>query len=94
MASRIGVGKWHFGKANLSFDPSTGIEQFSTTMFILVLWFPLVPTSSFVIRKKRGSYRARRSIVRRLPLDWGQVFRVWAVATCLLSILIWVLKRI
>lgn len=91
--ARFGIGKWHFGKADPEFDPATGIEQFRTTIFILLLYFPLIPTGSYLIRKKRGYFSKGIVIVEKLPLDWRQVLRVWAVAVCALWALILVLKR-
>jgi hypothetical protein len=94
LASRFGIGRWHLGKADMAFDPNTGIEQFKTTIFILLLWFPLIPTGSYLIRKRRGFFSRRITVLQRLPLDWAQVLRVWATSVCALWILIWVLKRI
>lgn len=91
--ARFGIGKWHFGKADLVFDPSTGTEQFRTTVFVLLLWFPLIPTGSYLIRKKHGYFSRKFVVLEKLPLDWGQVVRVWAVAVCALWALLWLLKR-
>lgn len=92
--ARFGIGKWHLGKADLVFDPNSRIEQFRTTVFILLLWFPLVPTGTYLVRKRRGYFSKGITVLKKLPLDWGQVLRVWGVAVCALLALIWVLKRI
>jgi len=94
IASRLGVGRWYLGKTGRVADPSTGIERFSTTVFLLVLWFPLVPTGSYLVEKRRGFLRGKITVLKKLPLNWGQVLRVWAVAACGLLAVIWLLKRI
>jgi hypothetical protein len=92
--ARFGIGKWCLGKADLVFDVNTGLEQFRTTVFILVFYFPLIPTGSYLIRKRRGFFSRKITVLRKLPLDWMQVLRVWAVAGAALYALLWVLKHI
>jgi hypothetical protein len=53
----FGLGRWYFGKAERVYNSETGKECFKTTIFIVVLCFPLVPTGSFLIEKKRDSFR-------------------------------------
>jgi hypothetical protein len=89
-----GIGRWHLGKADYKYDSKSGIEQFKTTIFILVFWFPLIPTGSYLVQKKRGYFGKRIVILKKLPFDWGQVFKIWGVATIGLVILIWALTRI
>jgi hypothetical protein len=90
---RLGIGRWNLGKANRIYDQRTDIERFSTTIFILFLWFPLIPTGSYWVEQKRAGFRKRVTILKKLPLDWSQVLRVWAVALACLLIVVWVLKR-
>ena len=91
--ARLGIGRWHFGKNDYQFSPDTGIERFRTTVFILLLYFPLIPTGSYLIEKKRGWFSRRITILKTLPLDWAQVVRVWIVAAIALLLLLWILKR-
>jgi hypothetical protein len=37
----VGVGRMRFGKANRVYDPETDNERFKTTIFIVLLCFPL-----------------------------------------------------
>jgi len=94
LASRFGVGKWHFGKADLVFDSDSGIERFRTTIFFVLFLFPLIPTGTFIIKKRRGFFSKGITVLEKLPLDYLQVLKVWAVSICALWALIWVLRRI
>ncbi len=83
-----GIGRDRFGKADRIYDATTRIERFKTTVFVVLIWFPLIPTGTFLVEKKRSLF-SRVMILRRLPLDWEQVLQVWVVATgILLSIII------
>ena len=80
----FGIGHLRLGKADRVSDPATGLEQFRTTMFVMLFWFPIVPTGTFLIKKKRSFLSKRFTVVKRLPLDWRQVRRVWRVAVGIL----------
>lgn len=85
----FGIGHVRFGKADRVYDPATRREQFKTTLFVMLFWFPLIPTGTFLVEKERSLFPKRLTILRRLPLDWKQVRRVWGVATGIfLSIII------
>jgi hypothetical protein len=44
----------HFGKANRVYDPVTNIERLQTTIFIVLLNFPLIPTGTFFFERNRA----------------------------------------
>ena len=75
----FGLGHYRFGKADRVYDPASGLERFQTTIFIVLFWLPLIPTGTFVIEKKRSFFSQRFTVLRRVPLDWRQVRRVWGV---------------
>lgn len=75
-----GIGHLRFGKADRAYDPVTHLERFKTTIFVVLIWFPLIPTGTFFVEKKRSFFSRRITILKRLPLDWRQVLRVWAAA--------------
>lgn len=84
-----GIGCDRFGKADRAYDVATRTERFKTTVFVVLIWFPLIPTGTFLIEKKRALFSRQVTILRRLPLDWEQVLKVWVVAaSILLSIII------
>ena len=92
--ARFGMGRWYFGKADYQYHPETGVERFRTTVFILLLYFPAIPTGSYLIEKKRGWFSRKIVILEERPLDWAQVLRVWSIATLSLIALLWLIKRI
>lgn len=84
-----GIGRDRFGKADRVYDRTTRLERFKTTVFVVLIWFPLIPTGTFLVEKKRSLFSNHVTILRRLPLDWEQVLQVWVVATgILLSVII------
>jgi hypothetical protein len=79
-----GFGRDRFGKADRVYDPTARLERFKTTVFVVLIWFPLIPTGTFLVEKKRSLFSRQVTILRRLPLDWEQVLFVWVVATTIL----------
>jgi hypothetical protein len=85
--SRLGIGRWHFGKADYRYNSQNKIERFKTTIFIIILFIPLIPTGSYLVEKRKGFFSKKVLILEELPLDWWQVVRVWlAVAAGLLAL--------
>jgi len=91
--SRLGVGRWHFGKADRVYDSAAGIERFRTTIFIVLLFFPAIPTGSYLVEKRRGFLSRKLRVLKKLPLDWEQILKVWVVAALGLLGVILVLRR-
>jgi hypothetical protein len=87
-----GVGRDRFGKAGCVYSAETGKERFKTTVFVVLLWLPLIPTGTFIVEKKRSFFSRRVTILERLPLDWEQVLKVWVVAFAILLAVIWGIK--
>ena len=91
-AHSYGFGRWHFGKAEYSYSPENGIEQFKTTVFLVLLGCPLIPTGTFRVARKRGSFLHKLTVTDRLPLDWEQVLKVWLATVSTFLFLIWAVK--
>ena len=87
-----GVGRGRFGKAGCIYSPETGMERFKTTVFVVLLWLPLIPTGTFIVGKKRSFFSRQVTVLERLPLDWEQVLKVWVVAFAILLAVIWAVK--
>ena len=87
-----GIGRKRFGKAGRSYDSHTQIERFKTTVFILFLWLPLIPTGTFLVERNRSFLSNEMRVLERLPLDWEQIMTVWLVAAGSLLALIWAWK--
>jgi len=87
-----GIGRKRFGKAERIYNQETGMERFKTTVFIVLLWLPLIPTGTFLVERKRAFFSDEMTVLERLPLDWEQVLKVWVVASAALLAVIWVFK--
>jgi len=87
-----GVGRDRFGKAGRIYSPETGKERFKTTVFVVLLWLPLIPTGTFIVERKRSFFARQVTVLERLPLDWEQVLKVWVVAFAILLAVIWAVK--
>lgn len=91
--AHFGIGRWYFGKEDRIVDPGTGIERFKTTIFIVLLFFPLVPTGTYLVEKKPGFLSKKIRVLQKLPLNWKQVLKIWGTAISALFLLFWVLRR-
>ncbi len=89
---QYGVGRKPFGKADYVYNADTGTEQFSTTIFIVLFWLPLIPSGTFRVERKRAWFSNDMTVLERLPLDWEQVLKVWIVAAGSLFIFIWICR--
>lgn len=87
-----GVGRQRFGKAGRSYDAETQTERFTTTAFFLFCWLPLIPTGTFLVERKGRFLSRKTTVLRRLPLDWEQVLRVWLGAAISVLALMWIIK--
>jgi hypothetical protein len=66
----------NFGKADRRRHLNSKTQEYTTTTFFLLLWFPLIPVKTYRV-EDRGW---KLVWLERLPLDWRQVRRVWATA--------------
>jgi hypothetical protein len=66
-----GMGRRMYGKKNRVAD------DYDTTLFIVFLWFPLIPLGTYRIREAspRSFY-----VLDKKPLDWRQVLATWLKA--------------
>jgi hypothetical protein len=87
-----GIGRSRFGKADYRFDSQSGLEEFVTTVFVVLLWFPLIPTGTYRIQRKRAFFSGQMTVLEKLPLDWEQVLKVWVIAAGSLLLLVWAFK--
>ncbi len=84
-----GIGKKFYGRSNYSHDSQFQIEEFDTTFWFVLLFFPLIPLRSCRIRRRyrfRGNIFASRTyqVIDRLPLKWGHVILTWIKAGVIL----------
>jgi hypothetical protein len=89
----FGAGRMRFGKADRFYDSQTGLEHFKTTVFIVLFWFPLIPTSTFRVERD-PDWPDQLTSLERLPLDWEQVLKVWIVAVGSILTFIWLIRLV
>ena len=87
-----GIGRKRFGKAEYIFTAETGMERFKTTVFIVLFWFPLIPTGTYLVERRREFVSAEITVLEKIPLDWEQVLKVWVVAAAGLLSVLWAFK--
>jgi hypothetical protein len=75
-----GIGRQRYGKANYSLNQKTRMERFTTTIFVVLFWLPLIPTGTYRVQRKKQLFSSDMVVLEKLPLDWTQVLGVWAVA--------------
>lgn len=90
--SVYGIGRDRFGKARYVYNSETGMERFATTVFVVLFWFPLIPTGTYFADRKRAFLSGQIAFLEKLPLDWEQVLKVWVVAAGSLLALIWAVR--
>jgi len=89
---RFGLGRLRFCKFDYKFDSESGLEQFVTTVFVVLLWLPLIPIGTYRIQRRRAFFSTPITVLERLPLNWEQVLTVWVVTMGALLVVIWVFK--
>jgi hypothetical protein len=86
-----GFGRMRFGKSGRVYDADSGSERFTTTVFILIFFFPLIPTGSYLVQRDR-EWPNKLAVLEKLPLDWEQVLSVWVVAAGSVAAFLWALR--
>ena len=87
----VGLGKKFFGKANRRRDPSGLFEHYETTLWFIVLWFPVFPIASYTVRRELERWLGMvvpsdAVALERHPRNWEQILLTWAkVASLLLA---------
>jgi len=87
-----GIGRKRFGKADYRYDSETRLERFKTTVFIVLLWIPLIPTGTYLIERKRQFLSGEFTVREKVALDWEQILKVWIATAGMLLAVIWTFK--
>lgn len=74
----VGLGKKFFGKTNRHRDTERRFEQYDTTLWFVVLWFPVFPIAAYTVRRDLerwlGMLVASDPVaVERHPRNWEQI---------------------
>jgi len=85
----VGLGKRFFGKTKRHRDTEKLVEQYDTTLWFVVLWFPVFPIATFTVRRDLerwlGFTVASDAVaIQRHPRNWEQILLTWVKASALL----------
>jgi hypothetical protein len=85
----VGLGKKFLGKANRHQDPEKLFEQYDTTLWFVVLWFPVFPIATYTVRRDLerwlGMLVASDPVaIERHPRNWEQIPLTWVKAAAVL----------
>jgi hypothetical protein len=90
--TRYGVGRQRFCKGDYSFDLASETEEFTTTVFILILFLPVIPVGTYRVKRNKQSFAKQLRGIQKLPLDWGQVMQVWLITMIVVLLIIVAIK--
>lgn len=91
-----GTGTGFFGCWNV--EQTHGMETYTATKFIMLVYFPLIPLGTFrLMRNPRQRWFKRLGgrefrVVEALPLDWNQVLWSWGKAAAFIFVLLLVIR--
>jgi len=88
-----GITKEFFGKANRRRDPSGAFEEYESTLWFVVFWFPLFPIGTFTLRRdiKRWlgiEWKGSEVALERHPRNWEQILLTWIKAVVVLWVIL------
>lgn len=80
-----GFGKKFMGRSSRRRDPGGLFEEYETTMWFVVLWFPIFPIATYTIRRDLerwlGLTMASSEVaIERHPRNWEQILLTWVKA--------------
>jgi hypothetical protein len=85
----VGLGKKFFGKTNRHRDTERLFEQYDTTLWFAVLWFPVFPIATYTVHRDLerwlGMLVASDLVpIERHPRNWEQILLTWVKAAAFL----------
>jgi hypothetical protein len=75
-----GTGRHTYGRYDREVRGTS--EEYDTTLFAVVFFFPLIPMAAYRMLREQGSKQFR--VLDKRPLDWSQVALVWLKAVAIL----------
>lgn len=86
---RIGLGQKFLGKSNRQRDPSGGFEKFDSTLWFVVLWFPIFPIGTYTVNRPLTQwlgirFGAEEVAIKKHPRNWEQILLTWIKAVAVL----------
>ncbi|HXM67285.1 MAG TPA: hypothetical protein VN911_11180 [Candidatus Acidoferrum sp.] len=78
-----GVGRRAYGRTNIETIGTR--EEYDTTVFGVVFYFPLIPLATYRFSREQGS---KQFVVReKKPTNWSQVLSVWLKAGSIVALI-------
>lgn len=82
-----GIGRGLYGRSNVEIRGTD--EEYDSTIFAVVFFFPLVPMATYRFLREQGSKEFR--VLAKKPVDWVRVGIVWVKALALVAAIPWAL---
>jgi hypothetical protein len=85
----LGLGKKFLGKTNCRRDPSDPFELYESTLWFIVLWFPVYPIATYTMRRDRERWlgmtlTSNEIALDRHPRNWEMILLTWVKASAFL----------
>jgi hypothetical protein len=82
----LGLGKKFLGKTNRRRDPSDLFELYESTLWFVVLWFPVYPFATYTVRRDLERwlgmvFRSNEIALDRHPRNWAMILLTWVKAS-------------
>lgn len=89
MSYSRGFGKKYLGRARRCRDPLGKFDEYDTTLWFIVFWFPVFPIASFTVRRDLTrwlglTFASDENPLQRHARDWEQILLTWVKASALL----------
>ena len=84
-----GFGQKFLGKSDRQRDPSGLFEKYDSTLWFVVLWFPILPMGTYTVRRSLTKwlgivFASDEVALERLARNWEQILLTWIKAVALL----------
>lgn len=81
----LGLGTKFLGKTNRRRDTSGSFEQYDSTLWFVVLWFPIFPIATFTVKRDLERWMGFTAssdevAIERQPRNWEQILLTWVKA--------------
>jgi hypothetical protein len=88
----LGLGKKFLGKTNCRRDPGNLFETFESTLWFVVLWFPVYPIATYTVRRDLERWlgmvvSSNEIALDRHPRNWEMILFTWVKASALVLVL-------
>jgi hypothetical protein len=82
------IGRKFLGKSNRRRDPSGVFELYESTLWFVVLWFPVYPIATYTVRRDLErwlgmTFASDEIALERHPRDWEMILLTWVKASAL-----------